>query len=64
MASTTPGTQAFYQCGTCQRRYTRVDHLARHVRAHTREKPFSCGVCGKHFARASVGRESKAEYPT
>ncbi|KAK7899769.1 hypothetical protein LTR67_003514 [Exophiala xenobiotica] len=41
-------------CNICKRSYTRVDHLARHYRSHTREKPFGCEVCGKSFARADL----------
>ncbi|KAF3385084.1 hypothetical protein F1880_002076 [Penicillium rolfsii] len=57
-----------YQCSHCQRQFSRLDHLSRHVRTRkvallqstgpaadtaldTREKPFSCGVCGKAFSR-------------
>ena len=41
-----------FSCNICKRSYTRVDHLARHYRSHTREKPFECETCGKGFARA------------
>ncbi|EMC95498.1 hypothetical protein BAUCODRAFT_35479 [Baudoinia panamericana UAMH 10762] len=49
-----PTTQrtALYQCSTCQRSFARLDHLARHVRTHTSEKPFECPTCAKAFSRA------------
>jgi len=43
-----------FVCGVCEKRYTRVDHLARHHRSHTREKPFRCETCGKNFARLDL----------
>ncbi|KAH7156053.1 c6 zinc finger domain-containing protein [Dactylonectria macrodidyma] len=43
-----------YQCTQCQRTYTRVDHLARHVRSHLQERPFQCQTCQKCFGRADL----------
>ncbi|XTI82960.1 fungal-specific transcription factor domain-containing protein [Cenococcum geophilum] len=54
MEPLTPHTDAskgFYQCGECHRSYSRIDHLARHVRSHMQEKPFECTVCNKGFGR-------------
>ncbi|KAH2517825.1 hypothetical protein KXV79_007860 [Aspergillus fumigatus] len=35
----------YFQCGSCEKRYNRADHLIRHVRTHTREKPYACKTC-------------------
>ncbi|KAI5785165.1 C2H2 type zinc finger domain protein [Pyronema domesticum] len=43
-----------FQCFQCKRNYTRADHLARHVRSHTQEKPFPCTICLKRFSRADL----------
>ncbi|KAF9698941.1 hypothetical protein EKO04_003269 [Ascochyta lentis] len=46
--------QRLFQCSTCKRSFTRADHLTRHVRAHTRQKPYICPVCAKGFARIDL----------
>ncbi|KAF2083821.1 hypothetical protein K490DRAFT_69422 [Saccharata proteae CBS 121410] len=47
-------SKGFFQCSECARSYTRVDHLARHVRSHLQEKPFTCPVCNKGFGRPDL----------
>ncbi|OCK74227.1 hypothetical protein K432DRAFT_261791, partial [Lepidopterella palustris CBS 459.81] len=42
---------ATFQCGLCQKRFTRAYNLRSHLRTHTDERPFVCSVCGKAFAR-------------
>ncbi|KAH6953774.1 hypothetical protein BKA56DRAFT_648506 [Ilyonectria sp. MPI-CAGE-AT-0026] len=43
-----------FQCGSCKRRYKRLDHLARHTRSHTQSRPYKCSYCSKAFSRADV----------
>ncbi|KAL3447443.1 hypothetical protein BJX65DRAFT_97669 [Aspergillus insuetus] len=38
-------------CPWCPRSFTKEEHLARHVRTHTKEKPFICTECNKSFSR-------------
>ncbi|KAF2152842.1 hypothetical protein K461DRAFT_293162 [Myriangium duriaei CBS 260.36] len=45
-----------FRCGDCDKAYTRIDHLARHVRQHTQERPYQCQVCNKSFARPDLLR--------
>ena len=41
-------------CDFCDRTFTRTEHLVRHRRTHTAERPFSCPVCHASFPRLDV----------
>ncbi|BGP50450.1 hypothetical protein JCM10450v2_006369 [Rhodotorula kratochvilovae] len=44
-----------FTCGECQSKYTRQEHLDRHVTAkHRVAKDFVCPVCSKGFARKDI----------
>ena len=38
-----------YRCLYCSKIFERQDHMVRHVRIHTGEKPWSCDSCGRRF---------------
>lgn len=42
------------RCSICQGTFRRPEHLKRHFRSHTKEKPFECVKCGRRFSRTYV----------
>ncbi|KAJ5682932.1 hypothetical protein N7462_006097 [Penicillium macrosclerotiorum] len=40
-------------CQYCQRHFRRYEHLQRHIRIHTNEKPYKCS-CGASFGRRDL----------
>ncbi|CEF77227.1 unnamed protein product [Fusarium graminearum] len=51
-----------FQCHFCPKTFGRQEHLARHVRAHTREKPYGCRQCNKSFTRQDVLQRHQATH--
>ncbi|OJI96598.1 hypothetical protein ASPVEDRAFT_78364 [Aspergillus versicolor CBS 583.65] len=43
-----------YSCPRCSRIFARLEHLQRHERSHTKEKPFGCDKCAKSFTRKDL----------
>jgi transcription factor STE12 len=47
-----PGKPFTCELFSCGRAFKRAEHLRRHVRTHTAERPFGCPRCAKRFARS------------
>ncbi|EAW12278.1 transcription factor domain-containing protein [Aspergillus clavatus NRRL 1] len=43
-----------FQCQRCSRAFARLEHLQRHDRSHTKEKPYICDQCPKSFTRQDL----------
>ncbi|KIX10085.1 uncharacterized protein Z518_01166 [Rhinocladiella mackenziei CBS 650.93] len=39
------------KCPYCPREFVKADHYHRHIRSHTKEKPFRCNICRKAYPR-------------
>jgi hypothetical protein len=38
-------------CQQCGQSFSKAEHLDRHVRSHTKERPFACTLCAKSYGR-------------
>ena len=52
------------QCTVCNKTFRRAEHLRRHFRSHTDDKPFACSICGKRFARSDTLLRHEANHQT
>ena len=52
---TTPsGLPRLFVCNVCTKAFSRQEHLKRHERSHTNERPYECGLCDKNFTRRDL----------
>ncbi|KAM7191545.1 C6 transcription factor RegA [Naviculisporaceae sp. PSN 640] len=54
--------KSLYQCADCLRRYSRPEHLQRHIATHTLGKRFACDICSKAFSRADLLKRHRANH--
>ncbi|KAI8651619.1 hypothetical protein NCS55_01407600 [Fusarium keratoplasticum] len=45
-----------HRCSHCSREFGRAEHLVRHERTHTKEKPYGCDLCTQAFSRRDLLR--------
>ncbi len=46
-----------YPCDVCGKKFTRPQHVTRHMLLHTGVKPFRCDKCQKAFTREDKLRD-------
>lgn len=52
--ATPSGKPRLYKCKVCPRAFARLEHLKRHQRSHSKEKPFTCSICSRKFSRRDL----------
>ncbi|KKK13991.1 hypothetical protein ARAM_000235 [Aspergillus rambellii] len=69
LQSTSKSRQGYFKCGfgACRKSYSRADHLIRHVRSHTREKPdllkrHAAGHSNSHSLAPDPSRKRPASF--
>ncbi|KAF9886539.1 hypothetical protein FE257_011310 [Aspergillus nanangensis] len=48
------GKKRIFRCQFCAKHFQRNEHLQRHERLHTKEKPFRCIACSDAFTRSDL----------
>ncbi|KAM5358006.1 hypothetical protein ACJZ2D_015682 [Fusarium nematophilum] len=43
-----------FECSQCHQIYNRPEHLVRHIRKHTKARPYTCATCDKSFGRQDL----------
>ncbi|KAH7110259.1 hypothetical protein EDB81DRAFT_373550 [Dactylonectria macrodidyma] len=44
----------YFECSQCHQSYNRPEHLVRHIRKHTKARPYTCATCDKSFGRQDL----------
>lgn len=59
-------TEKYFECplSTCDKVFKRLEHMKRHLRTHTLERPYLCDTCGKRFSRSdNLAQHRKTHKP-
>lgn len=57
-----PPESCFFQCTQCDSSFIYAGDLAKHVRSHTRNKPYQCNICHKTFTHSTYNALHPEKY--
>ncbi|PYI02791.1 hypothetical protein BO78DRAFT_400312 [Aspergillus sclerotiicarbonarius CBS 121057] len=49
-------------CPACNKTFSKAEHLTRHLRSHTNERPYACTICEKVYSRSDVLRRHEKSH--
>ncbi|PWY90297.1 hypothetical protein BO94DRAFT_574081 [Aspergillus sclerotioniger CBS 115572] len=49
-------------CPACNKTFSKAEHLTRHLRSHTKERPYACTTCDKVYSRSDVLRRHEKSH--
>ena len=57
------GNNDYYTCKYCCMQFMEMEHAAKHMKVHSRKRPYQCPICGEQFAMETVLAGHMSRHP-